>query len=453
MKIKNIYKFLFAAFLALQLSACDNNTDADPKFDKTPTERLNARMAELQQALLSSPEGWKAIYFTDNTVLGGYTHFFKFAADGTVQMASDFDASLDTDVTNKSEYQIQLGSTVSLTFTTKNWIHLLSESDNYPIPALRAKGYLGDFQFLYYGQENGQIIFKANRNGQEIRFVKATKEDWDNLPKNFDMIPNVIGSNTRPLFRLLETNDGSTKHQFDFSFSPITRFAVANSIETGYSVSFKFGVGYTPTGIVVNPAIQVGSQKLTDFLYNDADGSFTATGTNGVSAVIKYTTKPLVVTDDYKVMLHGPQTGYAYIHANLATAPSNSPLFNALIAEINASLPSTQKINRIQFTFNDAFGDSYIAYTFTGGKTTIYHNITVQEDAVNKRLIIIPGTWESNTGATIAQPVLLKKVDTELMNPSGLYVKKEAFKIAFSNNIFTFTSSTTNFRMTTYAFQ
>jgi len=130
-------------------------------------------------------------------------------------MASDFDA--DTDV-YKSEYQVQLGSTVSLVFTTKNRIHLLSESDNYPIPALRSKGYLGDFQFLYYGQENGDIVFKTNRNGQELRFVKATAQDWQDLHLNLDMEQNVIGADSRPLFRLLETNDGTTKHQFDFAF-------------------------------------------------------------------------------------------------------------------------------------------------------------------------------------------------------------------------------------------
>ena len=162
MKIKNIYKYLFAAILILHLSSCNNNTDADQLFDETPTTRLNNQKSELNTALLSSQFGWKAVYFTDNTVLGGYTHLFKFAQDGTVEMASDFDA--DTNV-YKSEYAIQLGSTVSLTFTTNNRIHLLSDSDSYPIPALRAKGYLGDFQFLYYGQENGEIIFKANRNG------------------------------------------------------------------------------------------------------------------------------------------------------------------------------------------------------------------------------------------------------------------------------------------------
>lgn len=456
MKIKNIYKFLFAAFLALQLSACDNNTDADPKFDKTPTERLNAQMAELKEVLLSSPEGWKAIYFTDNTILGGYTHFFKFSPDGTVEMSSDFDEDLDTYVTRKSEYQIQLGSTVSLTFTTNNWIHLLSESDNYPIDELEAKGYLGDFQFLYYGQENGQIIFKANRNGQEIRFVKATKEDRDNLPKNFDMIPNVIGSESRPLFRLLETNDGTTKHQFDFSFSPITRYATANSIETGYSVSFNFGVGYTPTGIVVNPGIQVGSQKLTDFVYNDADGSFTATGTNGASAVIKYSNKPLVLTDDYKKLLPGSGNNvYGYIYDLTKFESANSALFLSLLR--NSEQAAGAMLSRVQLWFNNADGTNYIEYRFAdaSGATIArrYHYFSLSLNADNKVVIFTPGVWKSTATAAapaIATPSFLKALDDEFMNPQGLYFAKTPVS---GYTAYTFTSTTTPFRMVAYSFQ
>lgn len=450
MKPKNIFKYLMIAFLAIHLfSACSSDTDAEQKFDKTPVERIEIQKSELSTALLSSEYGWKAVYFTDDSQLGGYTHLFKFSADGKVEMASDFDA--DTAV-YESDYSVVLGSTVSLLFNTYNRIHLLSDSNSYPTAALRGKGYLGDFQFLYYGQENGDILFKSNRLVRDVRFVKATAQDWNDLAKNLITEKNIIGGAQRPLFRLLEITDGTKTEKLDFSFSPITRFAISQAID-GSGLALNMGVGYTPTGVILSPGIIIAGQKLTDFVYNDADGSFTATGTGGVKATIKYSNTPLVLTDDYKVMLQGPQTGYAYIHANLATAPSNSALFNALIAEIHANLPSTQKVNRIQFTFNDAFGESYIAYTFTGGKTTIYHNFTVQEDAVNKRLILIPGTWQANTGAVIAEPALLKKVDAELMNPSGLYVKKEAFKIGFTNNIFTFTSSTSNFRMTTYAFQ
>jgi hypothetical protein len=457
MKIKYIYKFLFAAFLALQLSSCDNNTDADPKFDKTPTERLNAQKTELNDALLSSEFGWKAVYFTDNTILGGYTHLFKFAADGTVQMASDFDA--DTAV-YKSEYQVQLGSTVSLTFTTKNRIHLLSESDNYPIAALRAKGYLGDFQFLYYGQENGQIIFKANRNGTEIRFVKATAQDWTDLPKNIEMIDNVIGDDTRPLFRLLETNDGTAKHQFDFSFSDVTRYAEANSIETGYSVSYNMGVGYTPTGIVVSPAVEVAGQKLTNFVYNDVDGSFTATGTNGVTATIKYSTKPLTLTDDYKILLPGSANNvYAYIYNITKPEPANSPLFLSLLANAEVAAGTGLMISRIQPWFNNADGTSYIEYRFasvTNPAVTIarrYHYFTIKGDATNKTVTLIPGVWKSTATAAspaIATPSFLKALDDEFMNPQGLYFAK----IPVSGyTAYTFTSTTTPFRMVAYSFQ
>jgi hypothetical protein len=448
MKVKNIYKYLFAALLTLQLIACDNSTDAEQKFDQTPTERLNAQKTELNKALLSSEFGWKAVYFTDNTVLGGFTHLFKFANDGSVQMASDFDS--DTDV-YKSEYDIQLGSTVSLVFTTKNRIHLLSESDNYPIDALESKGYLGDFQFLYYGQENGDIVFRTNRKVQELRFVKATAQDWVDLPKNITMIPNVIGKNKTSLYRGLETNDGKTKQTFDFNpFSDITRFTtISNS--TGI---FDMGIGYAPNGIVVSPPVVVGDQKLTNFIFNETDGSFTATGTNGVTASIKYSDTPFVLTEDYKVMLQKPTTGYGYISPNIVNAATNSVFFKKLVSEINAALPATQKVSRIDFTFNDVNGDSYVIYRFTGGKTLIYQNITLKEDAANKTLKLTTTSWESNTGLTIPEPALLKNFAAELVNPAGLYVKKESFTVGAPNAIFTFASAANSgFRMTTYAFQ
>ncbi|MDQ6530601.1 DUF4302 domain-containing protein [Flavobacterium sp. LHD-85] len=448
MKIKNIFKYAAAVSFAVLLSAC-TDTEVEQKFDKTPTERLNAQKEELQKALLSSENGWKAVYFTDNKQLGGFTHLFKFLPDNQVEMASDFNT--DTKV-YKSNYDIQLGSTVSVVFTTKNRIHLLSDSGVAPTAALRGKGYLGDFQFLYYGQENGDIVFRTNRTSTELRFVKATAEDWTDLSKNFLMVPNIIGRNTTALYRGLEVNDGTNKKTYDFNaFSTVTRYTTA----TNATEVLSMGIGYTPTGMIVSPPIVVGEQKLSNFIFNSADGSFTATGTNGVSASLKYSDNiPFFITTDYRPMLKSPSTAYGYIAANLSTAPSNSVRCNALLAAINNSLPSTQKVNRVQFTFNDANGDSYIAYTFTGGKTAIYHNITVKEDPANKTLVLTSGTWENNLGAVIPTPDLLKDIDAELTNSKGLYVKKEAFTYNASNKIYTFANANNNgFRLTTYAFQ
>lgn len=445
MKIKKLYKYLSAAILILHLYSCTNNTDADPLFDETPTTRLNNQKSELNTALLSSEFGWKAVYFTDNTVLGGYTHLFKFAEDGTVEMASDFDA--DTKV-YKSEYAIQLGSTVSVTFTTKNRIHLLSESDNYPIPALEAKGYLGDFQFLYYGQENGEIIFRTNRNNRELRFAKATAADWADLSKNLEMEKNVIGSDDRPLFRMLETNDGTTIHKFDFLFSAATRFVESNSVETGYAVSHDMGVGYTPTGIVVSPAVEVGGQKLTDFVYNDADGSFTATGTNGVTATIKYTDSPLVLTDDYKLMLPGqPLYWFGYFTNDYTVeAPTNSKLFNDEISKINAALPAGQSIISVELYTNTSAG-TIIYYSFEG-RDPIQHYVTVEEDAAGKKIILKHRAWDGNT--TAPTPSFLASFDKNLLDTNGLYVKKESFKLFYSEPVYTITSASNPFRMTTW---
>ncbi|MBO9584700.1 MAG: DUF4302 domain-containing protein [Flavobacterium sp.] len=451
MKIKNIFKYLVVASLVVQLTAC-TSTEVEQKFDKTPTERLNMQKSELQQALLSSPEGWKAVYFTDDKQLGGFTHLFKFTADGKVEMASDFDATTTSKFT--SEYDIQLGSTVSLVFTTKNRIHLLSDSSpaSNPTPALLGKGYLGDFQFLYYGEENGQLIFKANRTAgdstsKEIRFVKATAQDWTDLPKNIDMIANVVGANTRPLFRLFETNDGKTVHQYDFTFTTRSRFSTANSIEPGSTATNNMGIAYTPTGIIVSPAVEVGGQKLTEFVYNSADGSFTATGANGVSATIRYSSKPLVLTDDYKSLVEGkPQMVFGYIAANLYTAPTNSSYFKTLVDKVNTTLPANQSIARVQIVFNNVPNGTYIQYQFNGGKAQIIHWLTTKEDAVNKTIILVDDGWNTTT----ANYNFLKEIDNELTNAKGLYVKKENFRITYSNTIYTFTSAASNFRMTTY---
>lgn len=442
MKITNIFKSLFAMILLLQLSACSPDTDAEKIFDETPTTRLNERKAELNALLLSSEFGWKAVYFTDNTVLGGYTHVFKFAKDGTVEMASDF----DTDTKKyKSEYEIQLGSTVSLVFTTANRIHMLSESDNYPIPALRSKGYLGDFQFLYYGIENGEIVFKTNRNSQEVRFVKATAQDFDDLPKNFLIIPNVIGSNIFGANRGLEIVDGTTKKTYDFNpFSTVTRFTnYSNVTEIN-----EIGIGYAPNGLVISPAIVVGQQKLNNFVYNSTDGSFTATGTNGVSASIKYSNAPFVITDDYKNFALGqPQKVVGYIAPNLTTAPSNSLSCNTLINKINATLPANQQLTRVQVVFNNAVNGTYIQYIFNGGKATITHFVTTKVDTANKTIILTDDGWSHNA-ATIA---VLKDIDAEITNPKGLYIKKEAFTYNASNTLYTLANASNNgFRITAY---
>lgn len=442
MKTKNIFRYLILLFLAIQLNGC-TSTEAEQKFGDTPTERLNKQKTKLDNLLLAPANGWKVVYYTDDNQLGGFTHLFKFLPDGRVDMASDFDT--DTEIHN-SQYEIQLGSTVSVVFTTKNKIHLLSDSNNSPLAA--GKGFLGDFQFLYYGQENGDLVFRTNRTVKEVRFVKATAQDWTDLEKNEVSIANMTGDITSPLFRILETSAGGTVKKYEFNFNSVTRFGLAAPLE-GNGETLKAAVAYTPAGITVKPAIVVGTQSLTDFIYNPTDKSFVATGTDGVTAAIKFTNAPPRLTDDYKPFLAGgPQITIGYIAANLSEAATNSPYAMSIINKVNAALPANQKISRVQIAFNDPLNGNYIAYTFTGGKSAIYHFFTTTEDPVNKTIILTNDGWTVSPEAR----AFLKILDDEITNPKGLYLKKESFTIFYSNVIYTYASATTPFRLTNYRF-
>lgn len=446
MKPKNILKYLMVAFLAVYLlGACTNSTEAEQIFDKTPSERLNIQKKELNDALLSSEFGWKAVYFTDDTQLGGFTHLFKFSAGGKVVMASDFD---DDVLPHESEYDVVLGSTVSVVFTTFNKIHLLSDSDNYPTSALRGKGYLGDFQFLYYGQENGDLVFKSNRLVREVRFVKATQQDWTDLAKNLVSKQNLVGGIDKPLFKFLEINDGKSIKKYEFGYNPASRYSSSSSLDAGSSEVVSMGIGYTPTGLVVSPALKVAGQSLTNFVYDEASKSFTATGTGGISTAIKYINVPLSLTNDYVTLLSGnPYSRFGYYVGDYTEdAPTNSELFFKELAAINASLPAGVTISSVQLYLNHPLGN-FIYYTFAG-RAAIFHYVNVTGDAVGKKVILTHQSWNGNTA--VAAPAFLKEFDKHLVNADGVYVKKENFRLFYTNIVYTFTSASSSFRMTTW---
>lgn len=450
MKVKRIYKYLMIAFGALLLGSC-TSTEVDAKFDENATDRLSGRKKELNDLLLSSAEGWKAVYYTDSTQLGGWTHLFKFLPEGKVDMASDFTIGTDTD-TNiyRSQYEMQMGSTVSLVFTTQNRIHLLSDAGNYPTASLLAKGYLGDFQFYYYGQKDGDLIFRTNRNKHFLRFKKATAQDWTDLAKNKPMISNLNGDMFSPLFRLMETNDGTTTHQFEFDYNTNARFGTATSLEPGSQEAYDVAFAFTPTGITSKLPVMVKGQKLNDFVYDSTTKNFVAKGTNGVSATFKFTNAPPTVTDDYKLLLSGkgnPYKYFAYLPAFLASAPTTSDYFKYLVTRANAALPANQSIASIYLYFNTAANQTYISYNFNGGKAAINHVVKSTEDSVNKTIILTHDFW---AGGITSTPAYLKEIDDQFTNPKGLYVKKESFKIQYSNVIYTFASASSSFRMTTY---
>lgn len=261
---KQFLKYIAIFVFCISFSCVDNEPEL--LFDDVPSERANKKIEEVMQLLLDSPNGWKMTYFPDDTILGGYTYVFRFSEDGTVEMDSDFGATKGT--VTSSLWQVDLGATVKLNFTTQNKIHELSDSDSSPDDELAGQGYRGSFEFLFYGTEGENLSFQAARDNTPVLFEKATQQDWDNLSKNDDIIDLINGQ--------LSYVKNGVKQSFEYDAD--RRFVTkVNSLTTDPD----FGIGFSSNGISVSPAITDNNDVSHDtFIINESNSAFVSTKGN-----------------------------------------------------------------------------------------------------------------------------------------------------------------------------
>lgn len=290
--IKKYLKLTLHLFLVLFVLNSCTKSETDKLFEDSVSVRFEKAELELREALKASDNGWKITYFTDDNILGGYTFLFDFKDDRVVSMSSDL--TNDTSASS-SEYDVIIGSTLKLSFSTKNQIHNLSDSANYPDQELRGKGYKGDFEFLYYGKEGEDLIFRTNKDFIEVRFTKATAEDWTNLGINSLMEERMRGNPSKPVFRVLTLG----VDRYNFLYNVNRRYATATN-ETLEKKIISFGVGYSTTGIIVSPAIEFDGKKITEFTYDEALGKFVHVVDGVLIASIDYSETPAVPLRGYE---------------------------------------------------------------------------------------------------------------------------------------------------------
>lgn len=402
---KNTYKYSFVFLLMVLIFSCSKETDPESLFEGSPTQRLSEETEELSNLLQSSPEGWKMTYFTDDPryagsgqQLGGWSFIFKFTSDKKVTMVSDY--SDQTLVPQESEYQIQLGSTIKLVFVTKNYIHLLADAANYPTSALEGKGYLGDFEFLYYGEDGEDLIFKTNRAHIKIRFEKATAEDWNKLDDaraNLDYLSSNL---------LLQINQGGETKSYKMSYDQEARYAENSVVD-----SLSFGIAPTPTGITILPPIPVGDQFATNFTYDVNNEWFIASLEGGASVTIS------VLPSVYLFETEG-----AFTTQNISWLISeSSPDFIT-----NIWNPVSSNVASIGYTFSGIFiGTDNIQYLLTGptgGQIRVVHFITYELDVENNRIILSDNGWQNPGNQSVVEP-LVQPLEDMLLDPEGLTIE------------------------------
>ena len=427
-------KFQFVSMLLLLIvfTGCNRNNDID-NFKETPVERLSKTKSELKDALTGSKDGWKMMYFTNNKEFGGFTHLMSFTPEGKVKMVSDFDQnSLIQDI---SDYEIKSSYAPALVFTTRNKIHQLSDSDNSP-GRQGGVGYKGDFEFVFDRvDEKGDIYFRTARSNVAIVFTKANAEDWNNLNKNFVTEENALVGSESPFFsdRVMEIKEGGKVQSYSFNYNDVTRFITITSEDPSGAFNTKYGVGFKENSIVLSPAVKVGNEELNELVYDTAAKTYIAKGKQG-EIIIKFEDRPIDPAQFVlgKEVLEGKRLELLHVKPFIDrdTSGNTATALGVVKDILNANKnPVTRIVLRFNYPERGQVVNK-IEYVFAD-RQVISHYVDIAKGD-NNAVILKDKEWSLT-------PVLesLKTVDSYLLDPKGLLLKTESYKVYYSNTIVT----------------
>lgn len=170
MTIMNHILILAATLATLVATSCSEA----PVFEQSPAERTEAYRRDLETRLQSAPHGWKLMYFSrvdsllfrnsterlehtrvnpDRYGYGGYLFTIKFGEGHKLEMKADMGTTPEKIYTGT--YDIRLGSSLQLSFTTYTPLHELVNSE-----------FEGVSDFVYrYTDSEGRLIFSTGVSG------------------------------------------------------------------------------------------------------------------------------------------------------------------------------------------------------------------------------------------------------------------------------------------------
>ncbi|WP_074410104.1 MULTISPECIES: DUF4302 domain-containing protein [Aquimarina] len=442
MVIKALNKIWFWSLLLIFFSC--SNDDNEVLFEGTPSSRIEQRVTELQNLLLASPDGYKAVYFTKNDEYGGFTFYMKFNSNGTVEMTSDFDS--ETAITS-SRYEVKMGSTTELVFSSRNHIHKVSDSN---IQGLIGSGFEGNSNFQYIKNEGGKITFKEPRHDAILVFEPVTAAEWDNVNISLGRRASLLPTITTSVFQGLTIEDGSGKTFYTFNYDSLRLFANSqNQADDGTVTEVAYGIAYTPEGLVVSPAIEIGGNTYENFVFDTVSESYIS-GVDGSKATIGFINQPPFINND--IFDIGTEfTDFVYIPRVFPPDTRTSLAFQALTEQVTTNLANGGLgifiFDRLELR-STRTGDArdtqiWIGFRRTTDDALFWGIYDYTSSIVDKKLVLtFVGVNEPDTFGNFAffQPFAQPLLDF-FGNPEGLYYETTGNFQNFSNKAGTFTSA------------
>lgn len=373
--------------LAFFFGACSDNDQL--VFDKPVDERVNEKVTELKEILVTSEHGWRTHYYPNKDLLGGFSFVFKFHEDGVVETSWDLRAGID-----KSYYTVKAVDWPLLSFDTYCIFSKMTD------PEIGGQGVgMGGEQELLYDRlsESGDTLFlNGKTKGEPVVFVKASQQDWEDFEnEKYKAMEAVLAEveGTHSFYRVLSVDGGNREYVMVY-YPDMRRAYVYYINESGEGDVINIGVNFTATGFELQYPLDMGNEKFVrTFSFDKATQEYTALD-QGVQGGIAF-------EENSPVTFKG--AAQMYFYKNWSSASYTSPqLINSMIGieeieEFNNFYYTAYKGQagmeeiKIYFTDYTGFGFDIAQYEKIGEDKVVLHNGGFSSSDYDESILENPG--------------------------------------------------------------
>ena len=249
----------------------------------------------------------------------------------------------------------------------------------------------------------------------ESSLKRASETDWATLDNHDTVISKMNNDPSKSYFRALKINE----KLYNFSYNDNSRFANNSDGES----EVNFGIGFTETGIIISPAIDIDGILVDTFEYDESTDKFIAK-INGIEvASIFYSDLPSTPFLDYEIL-----PGFLDVNYFFELPPIlDSPGFTALVDQYQEE-NSFLELSRIVILDLDKDTGAIV---FVTGFGNAFYNFNKKIE--NDKLILEFTTTNAPAFTPFLQPLLDIFFSTD-----GFYVENTGTLRDFSNGTFRF---------------
>lgn len=308
---KTIYSLIWVLPVFFMTSCLHEEADI---FDKSSALRMDEALSSGREALVGASNGWLVNYYPETGhVAGGYAMYWKFLADGTVDVACEAAVnSVPAQEIRNSMWDLKPDQGPVLSFDLYNPVlYYFTQPTQLASGTWDMDGFGGDYEFIIMkiSDDKSQIELKGKRKGSRIVLNKVTDgvDPIDYLKQVADLAGSVRtrrnflfmlnGSETGNAVFSTATAFGNLKfRKADVTYKP--RREKREGEETVPDTTVTLYYTFTPTGLSLYEPFKADGVEMANFVWNKTNNKYVCSDP-GVNAEFQCTDDTPLEYDDF----------------------------------------------------------------------------------------------------------------------------------------------------------